>query len=186
MKAVGLVTEYNPFHNGHLYHLNKAMELTGADISVAVMSGDFVQRGEPAVLDKYTRTSMALNSGVNLVVELPVNYAVSSAESFAAGALKVLDYVKADSIAFGCVCIQDFRQLQPPRGSVAAIICHRTFAGNGQGVGLHLFAVFVFFIVEAPGCVVCHTVQGIVILCQLPRDIITLCAASAGCFSRIG
>ena len=101
MKAVGLVTEYNPFHNGHLYHLNKAMELTGADISVAVMSGDFVQRGEPAVLDKYTRTSMALNSGVNLVVELPVNYAVSSAESFAAGALKVLDYIKADSIAFG-------------------------------------------------------------------------------------
>lgn len=101
MKAVGLVTEYNPFHNGHLYHLNKAMELTGADISVAVMSGDFVQRGEPAVLDKYTRTSMALNSGVNLVVELPVNYAVSSAENFAAGALKVLDYVKADSIAFG-------------------------------------------------------------------------------------
>lgn len=101
MKAVGLVTEYNPFHNGHLYHLNKAMELTGADISVAVMSGDFVQRGEPAVLDKYARTSMALNSGVNLVVELPVNYAVSSAESFAAGALKVLDYIKADSIAFG-------------------------------------------------------------------------------------
>lgn len=101
MKAVGLVTEYNPFHNGHLYHLNKAMELTGADISVAVMSGDFVQRGEPAVLDKYTRASMALNSGVNLVIELPVNYAVSSAESFAAGALKVLNYIKADSIAFG-------------------------------------------------------------------------------------
>ena len=101
MKAVGLVTEYNPFHNGHLYHLNKAMELTGADISVAVMSGDFVQRGELAVLDKYTRASMALNSGVNLVVELPVNYAVSSAESFAAGALKVLNYIKADSIAFG-------------------------------------------------------------------------------------
>ena len=101
MKAVGLVTEYNPFHNGHLYHLNKAMELTGADISVAVMSGDFVQRGEPAVLDKYVRASMALNSGVNLVVELPVNYAVSSAESFASGALKVLNYIKADSIAFG-------------------------------------------------------------------------------------
>lgn len=101
MKVVGLVTEYNPFHNGHLYHLNKAMELTGADISVAVMSGDFVQRGEPAVLDKYVRASMALNSGVNLVVELPVNYAVSSAESFAVGALKVLDYIKADSIAFG-------------------------------------------------------------------------------------
>ena len=69
MKAVGLITEYNPFHNGHLYHLNKAMELTGADVSIAVMSGDFVQRGEPAILDKYARASMALNSGVNLVVE---------------------------------------------------------------------------------------------------------------------
>lgn len=101
MKAVGLVTEYNPFHNGHLYHLNKAMELTGADVSIAVMSGDFVQRGEPAILDKYARASMALNSGVNLVVELPVNYAVSSAESFADGAVKVLHYIKADSIAFG-------------------------------------------------------------------------------------
>ena len=100
-RVLGIIGEYNPFHNGHLYHLNKAMELTGADISVAVMSGDFVQRGEPAVLDKYTRASMALNSGVNLVIELPVNYAVSSAESFAAGALKVLDYIKADSIAFG-------------------------------------------------------------------------------------
>ena len=101
MKAVGLVTEYNPFHNGHLYHLNKAMELTGADVSIAVMSGNFVQRGEPAVLDKYTRAAMALNSGVNLVIELPVNYAVSSAESFAVGALKVLNYIQADSIAFG-------------------------------------------------------------------------------------
>lgn len=101
MKAVGLVTEYNPFHNGHLYHLNKAMEFSGADVSIAVMSGDFVQRGEPAILDKYARASMALNSGVNLVVELPVNYAVSSAESFADGAVKVLHYIKADSIAFG-------------------------------------------------------------------------------------
>ena len=101
MKAVGLVTEYNPFHNGHLYHLNEAIRLTGADVSVAVMSGDFVQRGEPAIADKYTRASMALNSGVNLIVELPVNYAVSSAESFAEGALKVLNYIKADSIAFG-------------------------------------------------------------------------------------
>ena len=101
MKAVGLITEYNPFHNGHLYHLNKAMELTGTDVSIAVMSGDFVQRGEPAILDKYARASMALNSGVNLVVELPVNYAVSSAESFADGAVKVLHYIKADSIAFG-------------------------------------------------------------------------------------
>ena len=101
MNVTGIIAEYNPFHNGHLYQLEKARNDTNADYLIVVMSGDFVQRGEPAVLDKYTRTSMALNSGVNLVVELPVNYAVSSAESFAAGALKVLDYIKADSIAFG-------------------------------------------------------------------------------------
>ena len=101
MKLTGIIAEYNPFHSGHEFHINKSKELTDSDFCVVVMSGDFVQRGEPAVLDKYTRASMALNSGVNLVVELPVNYAVSSAESFAAGALKVLDYIKADSIAFG-------------------------------------------------------------------------------------
>ena len=72
MKAVGLVTEYNPFHNGHLLHLQRSMELSGADVSVAVMSGDFVQRGEPAVADKYIRAKMAVDCGVNLVVELPV------------------------------------------------------------------------------------------------------------------
>ena len=101
MNVTGIIAEYNPFHNGHLYQLEKARNDTNADYLIVVMSGDFVQRGELAVLDKYTRASMALNSGVNLVVELPVNYAVSSAESFAAGALKVLDYIKADSIAFG-------------------------------------------------------------------------------------
>ena len=101
MKTAAVIAEYNPFHNGHLYQLEKARNDTNADYLIVVMSGDFVQRGELAVLDKYTRASMALNSGVNLVVELPVNYAVSSAESFAAGALKVLDYIKADSIAFG-------------------------------------------------------------------------------------
>ena len=101
MKVAGIIAEYNPFHKGHQYHIEETRKKTGADYVVVVMSGDYVQRGEPAVLDKYTRASMALNSGVNLVIELPVNYAVSSAESFAAGALKVLDYIKADSIAFG-------------------------------------------------------------------------------------
>jgi predicted nucleotidyltransferase len=97
----GIIAEYNPFHRGHEYQVRYARETLGADYVIVAMSGDFVQRGEPAVLDKYVRASMALNSGVNLVVELPVNYAVSSAENFAAGALKVLDYIKADSIAFG-------------------------------------------------------------------------------------
>ena len=72
MKIVGLIAEYNPFHNGHLYHIQKARELTGADYVIVVMSGDFVQRGTPAVYDKYTRTRMALKSGADLVLELPV------------------------------------------------------------------------------------------------------------------
>ena len=96
--------------------------------------------------------------------------------------------IVADSIAFGCVCIQDFRQLQTPRGSVAAIICHRTVAGNGQGVGLHLFAVFVvFIIVEAPGRVVfLHTVQGIFILCQFPCDAaFAVCCTAATLQDRV-
>ena len=98
---IGITAEWNPFHSGHAHMLRSLKNLFPDAPIISAMSGSFVQRGEPAVLDKYTRTSMALNSGVNLVVELPVNYAVSSAESFAAGALKVLDYIKADSIAFG-------------------------------------------------------------------------------------
>lgn len=104
MKAVGLVTEYNPFHNGHVFHLNKSLELSGADVAVAVMSGNFVQRGEPAVIDKYSRCAAAVNSGVNLVIELPSYYALSSAEGFAAGAVKTLAAVGADFIAFGSEC----------------------------------------------------------------------------------
>lgn len=104
LKAVGLITEYNPFHNGHVYHLNKSLELSGADVAVAVMSGNFVQRGEPAVTDKYSRCAAAVNSGVNLVVELPSYYALSSAEGFAAGAVKTLSALGADFMAFGSEC----------------------------------------------------------------------------------
>ncbi|GMA70231.1 hypothetical protein GCM10025879_14770 [Leuconostoc litchii] len=71
MKAVGLITEYNPFHNGHIYHIQQAKKLTGADVVVAVMSGNFVQRGEPALFDKWQRTQMALKNGVDLIIELP-------------------------------------------------------------------------------------------------------------------
>ena len=72
MKAVGLITEYNPLHNGHIYHMNQALKMTGADLTIAVMSGNYVQRGEPAITDKYTRCRAALKSGINLLVELPV------------------------------------------------------------------------------------------------------------------
>lgn len=101
MKAVGLITEYNPFHNGHLHHLHEALRITGADVSIAVMSGDFVQRGEPAIIDKYARSQAAIDCGVNLVVELPVYYALSSAEGFADGAVRTLDALSADALVFG-------------------------------------------------------------------------------------
>ena len=101
MKAVGLVTEYNPMHNGHVKHLEKSKELSGADVAIAVMSGDFVQRGEPAIMDKYLRTACAVNTGVDLVVELPVRYATASAEGFAMGAVDILNYLGVDSICFG-------------------------------------------------------------------------------------
>lgn len=105
MKIVGLITEYNPFHNGHLYHLEKAKEATGADAVVAVMSGDFVQRGAPALLPKHLRTYTALNAGVSAVIELPVWCACGSAEYFAAGAVSVLNRLGCvDAICFGSEC----------------------------------------------------------------------------------
>ncbi len=79
MKIVGIIAEYNPFHNGHQYHIEKALEATGADAAVVVMSGDFVQRGTPAIMPKHLRAKMALNGGASLVLELPVPYATGSA-----------------------------------------------------------------------------------------------------------
>ena len=102
MKIVGLITEYNPFHNGHLYHIEKAKELTGADAVVVVMSGDFVQRGAPAIMPKHLRAEAALRSGADLVLELPVYCASGSAEYFAAGAVSILDQLGCvDSLCFG-------------------------------------------------------------------------------------
>lgn len=105
MKTVGLITEYNPFHKGHLYHLNKAKEVTGADRVIVVMSGDFVQRGVPAITDKFTRAHMALAEGADLVVELPCIYATASAEYFALGAVALLTQLGCvDYLCFGSEC----------------------------------------------------------------------------------
>lgn len=105
MKIVGLITEYNPFHNGHLYHLEKSKEVTGCKYTVAVMSGNFLQRGEPALLDKWSRTQMAIDNGIDLVIELPVLYACQSAEYFAFGAISILDSLGVvDSVSFGSEC----------------------------------------------------------------------------------
>jgi len=102
MKVVGLITEYNPFHNGHLYHLNKSIEVSNADYVVCIMSGNFVQRGEPAIIDKWTRTEMALKNGVDLIIELPVTYALRSAEYFAYGSIQLLNKTGiVNKIVFG-------------------------------------------------------------------------------------
>lgn len=101
MKATGIVVEYNPFHNGHLYHAEKARELSGADLVVAVMSGQFLQRGEPALVDKWTRTRMALASGADLVIEIPYVYATAQAAEFAKGAITLLDALHCSSFCFG-------------------------------------------------------------------------------------
>lgn len=99
---LGIVSEYNPFHNGHLLHLNYSKELTHADFTVAVMSGNFIQRGDVALVDKWSRAQMALEAGVDLVIELPVLYAISSAENFADGAVKILNSLQVvDYISFG-------------------------------------------------------------------------------------
>ena len=102
MNATGIIVEYNPLHNGHLYHINKSRELTGCDAIVAVMSGNFVQRGEPAFIDKFTRTRMALISGADLVLELPLIYSISSAEGFAFGGISLLNATGIiNSVCFG-------------------------------------------------------------------------------------
>lgn len=102
MKVLGLITEYNPFHNGHSYHIKKSKEITGADYVIIIMSGNFVQRGTPALCDKYLRTKMALLNGADLVIELPVSYATASAEYFSMGAVSILDKLGVvDFICFG-------------------------------------------------------------------------------------
>ena len=106
MKIVGLITEYNPFHAGHLYHMQRARELTGADYCVVLMSGSFVQRGEPAIFDKYRRTKAALLAGADLVLEIPVAFSTASAHEFAAYGVALLSAIGVDAVVFGSECGQ--------------------------------------------------------------------------------
>lgn len=101
MNIIGLIVEYNPLHNGHIYQLKKIDELFENNLKIAVMSGDFVQRGEPAILNKMDRTKQALLAGVDLVVELPIFYSTCSAEFFARGAINILNSLFCDTIVFG-------------------------------------------------------------------------------------
>ncbi|MCA1029956.1 nucleotidyltransferase [Bacillus timonensis] len=112
MKAVGVIVEYNPFHNGHFYHLTEALKLSEADCAIAVMSGNFLQRGEPALVSKWTRTKMALEAGIDIVIELPYLFATQKAETFANGAISILDAMNCDEVCFGSEhgSISDFKE----------------------------------------------------------------------------
>ncbi|MBD5495991.1 MAG: nucleotidyltransferase [Lachnospiraceae bacterium] len=105
MKTVGIIAEYNPFHNGHAYQIAEAKKITGADYCVVIMSGNFMQRGIPAIMDKSLRIQSALMCGADLVLELPVHYATGSAEYFASGAIAMLDRLNViDCLCFGSEC----------------------------------------------------------------------------------
>ena len=100
--VLGIIAEYNPFHNGHLHHLIESKRITNSDYTIAIISGNFTQRGEVSIVDKWTKTEMAIKNGIDLVIELPTLYAISSAENFASGAIKILDSLGiVDYLSFG-------------------------------------------------------------------------------------
>lgn len=101
MKSVGIICEYNPFHNGHLYHLNKVKEMCPDYTVILVMSGHFLQRGEPAILNKWDRTKISLEYGVDLVIELPFLFSTRGADVFAYAAVEILNHLQVDKIIFG-------------------------------------------------------------------------------------
>jgi len=105
MKTVGIIAEYNPFHNGHKYQIEKAKEITGADTVIVIMSGSFTQQGNIAIADKFKRAEIAIKNGADLVIELPTIFATSSAEMFAYGAVNILDKLNTvDYLVFGTEC----------------------------------------------------------------------------------
>lgn len=104
MRTCGIISEYNPLHYGHIYQIVKAKEMSGADIMIAVMSGNFVQRGEPAIINKWVRAESAVRNGIDVVIELPYLYATQSATHFAQGGVDILKLAGVDSICFGSEC----------------------------------------------------------------------------------
>lgn len=101
MKSVGIIAEYNPFHNGHFYHLTESKKVSKSEVAIVAMSGNFLQRGEPAIVSKWTRAKMALSAGADIIVEIPYSFAVQKAEIFALGSVYLLDALKCSSICFG-------------------------------------------------------------------------------------
>ncbi len=111
MKAVGIIVEYNPLHNGHLHHIQETRRLSNCDYLICVMSGNFMQRGEPAILDKFTRTKLALENGIDMVVELPFVFTVQNADIFAYTSVSILHELGVDEIYFGSET-GDIKELQ--------------------------------------------------------------------------
>lgn len=98
---IGLIVEYNPFHNGHLHHIKEIDRLFEDNIKIAVMSGDYVQRGEPSLINKFEKTKIALSQGIDIVIELPTFYSTQSAEIFAKGSVNLLNKFSCSHIVFG-------------------------------------------------------------------------------------
>ena len=129
MHVNGIIAEYNPFHKGHKYHLEESLRLTGADYTIIAMSGDFVQRGAPAVIDKHARAEMALRCGADLVLELPVLYATASAEYFAAGAVSLFDKLGVVThLCFGSESIAAEHADAIPLPEIASLLLHESGA----------------------------------------------------------
>lgn len=120
MKIVGIIAEYNPFHNGHAYHLKESLKRTAADYSIAVMSGNFLQRGEPALYDKWTRAEIAVKNGVDLIIEIPFAFACNNAEYFAKGAFGILN-------GLGCVSHLSFGS---ETGDISGLIAAASILAN--------------------------------------------------------
>lgn len=100
--VLGVIAEYNPFHNGHFYHLAESQKRSNSNYTICLISGNFVQRGDTSLIHKWTKTEMALLHGADLVIELPTLYSISSAENFADGAIKLLNSLKiVDTVSFG-------------------------------------------------------------------------------------
>ena len=113
MKILGIIVEYNPFHTGHLYHLQKAKEMVKPDLTIAIMSGNYVQRGEVAIIDKFKRSELAIKYGVDLVIELPFVYVSQSADYFCKGAIDLLYHIGVTDLVFGSECgtIETFKEI---------------------------------------------------------------------------
>ncbi|MBO8162385.1 MAG: nucleotidyltransferase [Brevibacillus sp.] len=141
MRTVGLVVEYNPLHNGHQYHFRAAKQAANADACVAVMSGNFLQRGEPALVSKWARAEMALHMGIDLVIELPVPFATANAEIFALGAISLLDRLGVvDAVCFGSESgeIGWMRELAKALAVEPPVFSERVKAGLSAGLSYPL------------------------------------------------